>query len=38
MWDQEMLCEYINGHVIISNSKQEQHLNVPNTFVFFHSE
>ena len=33
-----MLCEYINEHVIISNSKKEQHVNVPTTFRFFHSE
>ena len=33
-----MLREYINEHVIISNSKKEQHLNVPNTFTFFPSE
>ena len=29
---------YINGHVIISNSKKEQHLSMPTTFTFFHSE
>ena len=33
-----MLYEYINGHVIISNSKKEQHLSMPTTFTFFHSE
>ena len=33
-----MLCEYINEHVIISNSKKEQHVNMPTTFTFFHSE
>ena len=37
-WNQEMLCGYTNGHVIRSDSKQEQHLNVPTTFTFFHSE